>query len=156
LGTIPYMAVWMLLLYILLVLQMNFGAVRPRQASHRLQLWNPSKIQAYDTGEQNHCCDLNPLLDNTNTDLTITNVSNVLLQKVPRVMIKIRTCKVTETIVPRYCGHYDHQTMVTTLAKWGVPSKVPAHLCQQWWLNKEYHSAVCSRHQLMVNATTIN
>jgi hypothetical protein len=45
--------------------------------------------------------------------------------------------------------------MVTPLAKWGVPSKVPAHLCQQWWLNKEYNSAVSSRHPLMVSATTI-
>jgi hypothetical protein len=54
-----------------------------------------------------------------------------------------------------YCGHYDHQRMVTPLAKWGVPSKVAAHLCQQWWMNKEYNSAVSSRHPLMVNATTI-
>jgi hypothetical protein len=85
----------------------------------------------------------------------MTNVSYVLLQKVPRVRIKIRTCKVTETVVPMYCGHYDHQTMVTPLAKWEVPSKAPVHLCQQWWLNKEYNSQVSSRHPLMVNATTI-
>jgi hypothetical protein len=45
--------------------------------------------------------------------------------------------------------------MVTPLAKWGVPSRVPVHHCQQWWLNKEYNSSVSSRHPLMVNATTI-
>jgi hypothetical protein len=116
---------------------------------------NLSRMQAYDTGERNHWCDLNPLFDDTNTDITITNVSYVLIQKVPWVRIKIRMCKVTETVVPMYCSHYDHQTMVTPLAKWEVPSKVPAHLCQQWLLNKEYNSAVSSRHPLVVNATTI-
>jgi hypothetical protein len=134
LGTIPYMAVWMLLLYNLLALQIYMALVL---LDHDKQViaydcGNLSRIQAYDTGKRNHWCDLNPLLDDTNTDITITNVSYVLLQKVPRVRIKIRTCQVTETVVPMYCGHYDHQTMVTPLAKWGVPSKVPIHLCQQW------------------------
>jgi hypothetical protein len=36
----------------------------------------------------------------------------------------------------------------------GVPSKVAALTCQQWWMNKVYNSAVSSRHPLMVNATT--
>jgi hypothetical protein len=54
-----------------------------------------------------------------------------------------------------YCGQYNHQTIVIPLAKWGVPSKVAAHTCQQWWMNKEYNSAVSSRHLLMANATTI-
>jgi hypothetical protein len=112
-------------------------------------------MRAYDTGERSHWCDLNPMMDSTNTDITMTNVSYVLLQKVPRVRIKIRTCKVIKTVIPLYCGHYDHQTFVTPLAKWGVPSRVPIHHCQQWWLNKEYSSAVSSRHPLEVNATTI-
>jgi hypothetical protein len=30
----------------------------------------------------------------------MTNLSYVLLQKVPRVRIKIRTCKVTKTVLP--------------------------------------------------------
>jgi hypothetical protein len=156
-GTVPYMAVWVMFLYILLTMLIN-----PMMAlsDHGRQFIAydcgiPSGIQAYDTGERNHWCDLNPLIDSTNTDITLTNVSYVLLQKVPRVRIKIRTCKVTKTVVPLYCGHYDHQTMVTPLAKWGVPSRVPVHHCQQWWLNKEYNSAVSSRHPLMVNATTI-
>jgi hypothetical protein len=139
LGTIPYMAAWVMFLYVLLALQLNSSMAL---SDHDRQViayncGNPSRIQAYDTGELNHCCDLNPLLDDTNTDITMTNVSYVLLQKVPRVRIKIRTCKVTKTVVPMYCGHYDHQTMVTPLAKWEVPSKAPVHLCQQWWLNKE-------------------
>jgi hypothetical protein len=157
LGMIPYMVVWMLLLYTILVLQVN-GALALSDHDKQVISYdcgNPSGIQAYDTGEQNHWCDLNPLLDNTKTDIIITNVSYVLLQKVLRVRIKIRTCKVTETVVPMYCGHYDHQTMVTPLAKWGVPRRVPAHLCQQWWLNKDNNSAVSSQHPLMVNATTI-
>jgi hypothetical protein len=151
------MAAWMMFLYVLLALQLSSALAL---SDHDRQVityncGNPSGIQAYDTGERNHWCDLNPLLDDTNTDITMTNVSYVLLQKVRRVRIKIRTCKVTETVVPMYCGHYDHQTMVTPLAKWGVPSKAPVHLCQQWWLNKEYNSQVSSRHPLMVNATTI-
>jgi hypothetical protein len=84
----------------------------------------------------------------------MTNVSYVLLQKVLRVRVKIRTCKVTETVIPMYCGNYDHQTMVTPLAKWGVPSKIAANTCHQWWMDKEYNSAVSSKHPLMVNATT--
>jgi hypothetical protein len=157
LGSIPYMVVWMLLLQTILAFQVN-GALALSDHDKQVISYdcgNPSGIEAYDTGEQNHWCALNPLLDDTNTDVTITNVSYVLLQKVQMVRIKIRMCKVTETVVPMYCSHYDHQTMVTPLAKWGVPSKVPAHLCQQWWLNKEYNSAVSSRHPLMVNATTI-
>jgi hypothetical protein len=101
-----------------------------------------------------HWCDLNPLLD-TNTDVTMTNVSYILLQKVPRVRVNIRTCKVRETVIPMYCGNYDHQTMVTPLAKTGLPSKFAANTCQQWWMDKEYNSAVSSKHPLMVNATTI-
>jgi hypothetical protein len=81
-------------------------------------------LPAYDIGERHHWCDLNPLMDITNTDITLTNVSYVLLQKVPRVRFKIRTCKLVQTVVPLYCGHYDHQTFVTPLAEWGVPSKV--------------------------------
>jgi hypothetical protein len=157
LGTIPYMAAWVMFFYILLALQLNSALAL---SDHDRQViaydcGNLSGIQTYDTGERNHWCDLNPLLDDTNTDITMTNVSYVLLQKVPRVRIKIRTCKVTETVVPMYCGHYDYQTMVTPLAKWGVPSKAPVHLCQQWWLSKEYTLQVSSRHPLMINATTI-
>jgi hypothetical protein len=156
-GTILYMAVWVMFLCILLTMLIN-----PEMAlsDHDRQVIaydckNPSGIQAYDTSELNHWCDLNPLIDSINTDITLTKVSYVLLQKVPRVRTKIRTCKITKTVVPLYCGQYDHQTMVTPLAKWGVPSRVPVHNCQQWWLNKEYNSAVSSRHPLMVNATTI-
>jgi hypothetical protein len=114
-GTIPYMAACMMFLYVLLALQLNSALAL---SDHDRQViaydcGNPSEIQAYNTGERNHWCDLN----NTNTDITMTNVSYVLLQKVPRVRIKIRTFKVTETVVPMYCGHYDHQTMVTPLAK---------------------------------------
>jgi hypothetical protein len=79
----------------------------------------------------------------------------VLLQKVPRVKIKIKTCRIVMTVVPLYCGHYDHQIFVTPLAKWGIPSKVPIHHCQQYWLNKEYISQVASRHPLEINATMI-
>jgi hypothetical protein len=111
-GTIPYMAVWVMFLCILLTMLIN-----PAMAlsDHDRQIiaydcWNPSGIQAYDTSERNHWCDLNPLIDSTNTDITLTNISYVLLQKLPRVMIKIRTCKVTKTVVPLYCGHYDLQT----------------------------------------------
>jgi hypothetical protein len=127
-GTVPYMAVWVMFLYILLAIQLNSAMAL---SDHDRQViaydcGNPSGIQAYDTGERNHWCDLNPLIDDTNTDITMTNVSYVLLQKVPRVRIKIRTCKVTKTVVPMYCGHYDHQTMVTPLAKWGFPAKYPS------------------------------
>jgi hypothetical protein len=124
LGTIPYMVVWALLLYVVLAFQLSRNLVL---ADHDKQVivydcGNPSNIQAYDTGEQNHWCDLNPLID-TNTDVIMTNVSYVLLQKVPRVRVKIRTCKVTETVIPMYCGNYNHQTMVTPLAKWVSPAK---------------------------------
>jgi hypothetical protein len=102
LGKIHYMVVWILLLYTILALQVN-GALALSDHDKQVISYNcgnPSGIQAYDTGQQNHWCDLNPLLDDTNTDITVTNVSYVLLQKVPRVRIKIRTCKVTETLVP--------------------------------------------------------
>jgi hypothetical protein len=77
-GTIPYMAVWVMFFCILLTMLMN-----PAMAlsDHDRQLI------AYDTGERNHWCDLNPMMDVTNTDITMTNVSYVLLQKVPRVRI---------------------------------------------------------------------
>jgi hypothetical protein len=108
-GTIPYMVVWAILLYV--VLAFHVGGTRALSDHDRQVIAydcrNPSGIQAYDTGEQNHWCDLNPRLD-TNTDVTMTNVFYVLLQKVPRVRVKIRTCKVTETVIPMYCGNYDH------------------------------------------------
>jgi hypothetical protein len=56
LGTIPYMAAWMMFLYVLLALQMNSALAL---SDHDKQViaydcGNPSRIQAYDTGEQNH------------------------------------------------------------------------------------------------------
>jgi hypothetical protein len=103
--TVPYWVGWAILLYFILA----FQVVGTRALSdHNSQVIG---IQAYNTSEQNHWCDLNPLLD-TNADVTLTNVSYVLLQKVPRVRVKIRTCKVTETVIPLYCGNYDHQTIV--------------------------------------------
>jgi hypothetical protein len=113
----------MMFLYVLLALQMNSALALSEHDRQVITYNNPSRIQAYSTRERNHWCDLNPLLDNTNTDITMTNVSYVLLQKVPRVSIKIRTSKVTKTVVPMYCGHYNHQTMVTPFAKWGVRVK---------------------------------
>jgi hypothetical protein len=64
-GTIPYMAAWMMFLYVLLALQINSVLAL---SDHDRQViayncGNPSGIQAYDTGEQNHWCDLNPLLE---------------------------------------------------------------------------------------------
>jgi hypothetical protein len=127
-GTVPYMAVWVMFLYILLAMQLNSAMAL---SDHDRQViaydcGNLSGIKAYDTGERNHWCDLNPLIDDTNTDITMTNVSYVLLQKVPRVRIKIRTCKVTKTVVPIYCCHYDHQTMVTPCPNGGFPVKYPS------------------------------
>jgi hypothetical protein len=156
-GTIPYMTVWVMFFCVLLSMMFNPAMAlgnhdRPVIA---YDCGRPTGMRAYDTGERNHWCDLNPLMDTTNTDITMINVSYVLLQKVPRVRFKIRTCKIINTVVPLYCGHYDHQTFVTPLAKWGVPSKVPIHHCQQYWLNKEYISPVASRHPLEINATTI-
>jgi hypothetical protein len=112
-GTIPYMTVWVMFFCILLATMMN-----PAMAlsDHDRQViaydcGKPTEMRAYDTGERNHWCDLNPMMDSTNTDITMTNVSYVLLQKVPRVRIKMRTCKVIKTVIPLYCGHYDHQTL---------------------------------------------
>jgi hypothetical protein len=137
LGTIPYMTMWVMFLCALLSMMCH-----PTMAlgDHDKQVIDydfgkPINLQAYDIRERNHWCDLNPSMDLTNTDITLTNVSYVLLQKVPRVRIKIRTCKIVQTVVPLYCWHYDHQTFVMPLAEWGVPSKVPVHQCQQYWLN---------------------
>jgi hypothetical protein len=122
-GTIPYMTMWVIFLCTLLSMMCH-----PTMAlgDHDKQVivydcGKPTDLQAYDIGERNHWCDLNPLMDLANTDITLTNVSYVLLQKVPRVRIKIRTCKIVQTVVPLYCGHYDHQTFVTPLAEWGGP-----------------------------------
>jgi hypothetical protein len=62
LGTIPYMAAWMMFLYVLLALQMNLALAL---SDHDRQVFaynygNASGIQAYDTVERNHCCDLKP------------------------------------------------------------------------------------------------
>jgi hypothetical protein len=79
LGTIPYMVVWMLLLYTILAFQVN-GTLALSDHDKQVISYdcgNPSGIQAYDAGEQNHWCDLNPFLGDTNTDITITNVSYV-------------------------------------------------------------------------------
>jgi hypothetical protein len=74
------MAVWVMFLYILLAMQLNLAMAL---SDHDRQViaydcGNPSGIQAYDTGEQNHWFDLNPLLDDTNTDITMTKVSCVV------------------------------------------------------------------------------
>jgi hypothetical protein len=115
------MAMWLLFLCILLSTMCHPAMALGNQDSQVVayDCGKPTDMQAYDIGERNHWGDLNPLTDPTNTDITMTNVSYVLLQKVPRVRIKIRTCKIVQTVVPLYCGHYDHQTFVTPLAEWG-------------------------------------
>jgi hypothetical protein len=87
-GTILYM--WVMFFCIPLTTMMN-----PAMAlsDHDRQViaydcGKPTGMRAYDTGERNHWCDLNPMMDSTNTDITMTYVSYVLLQKVPRVMVK--------------------------------------------------------------------
>jgi hypothetical protein len=112
-GTIPYMTVWVMFFCILLATMMN-PAIALSDHDRQVIAYDcgkPTEMRAYDTGELNHWCDLNPMMDSTNTDITMTNVSYVLLQKVPRVRIKMRTCKVIKTVIPLYCGHYDHQTL---------------------------------------------
>jgi hypothetical protein len=68
-GTVPYMAVWVMFLYILLALQLNSAMAL---SDHDRQViaydcGDPSGIQAYDTGERNHWSNLNPLLNDTNS-----------------------------------------------------------------------------------------
>jgi hypothetical protein len=68
-GTVPYMAVWVMFLYILLALQLNWAMAL---SDHDRQViaydcGDPSGIQAYDTGERNHWSNLNPLLNDTNS-----------------------------------------------------------------------------------------
>jgi hypothetical protein len=79
-GTIPYMAAWVMFLYVLLALQLNSALAL---SDHDRQViaydcGNPSGIQANDTGEQNHWCDLNPLIDDTNTDLGAGYTSDIV------------------------------------------------------------------------------
>jgi hypothetical protein len=95
-GTIPYMAMWVLFLCALLS-----TLCHPAMAllDHDRQVvaydcGKPTDMQAYDIGERNYWCDLNPSMELTNTDITMTNVSYVLQQKVPRVRhgpLKLRT-----------------------------------------------------------------
>jgi hypothetical protein len=90
-GTIPYMAVWVMFFCILLTMMMNL-AITLSDHDRQVIAYNcgkPTEMRAYDTGERNHWCDLNPLMDSTNTDVALTNVSYVLLQKVPRVRSKL-------------------------------------------------------------------
>jgi hypothetical protein len=75
-GTVPYMAVWVMFLYILLAMLINPAMAlsdKDRQVI-AYDCGNPSGIQAYDTSERNHWCDLNPLINSTNTDITLTRM----------------------------------------------------------------------------------
>jgi hypothetical protein len=95
-GIIPYMTVWVMFLSVLLSMMCHLAMALGDHDKQVIadECGKPTDLQAYDIGERNHWCDLNPLMDTTNTDITLTNVSYVLLQKVPRVRIKIRTCKI--------------------------------------------------------------
>jgi hypothetical protein len=100
--TIPYMAVWMMFFCIFLTMIMN-PAMALSDHDRQVIAYSCGRLtemRAYDTGERNHWCDLNPIMDSNNTDITLTNILYVLLQKV---RCKIRTCKVTKTVVPLYC-----------------------------------------------------
>jgi hypothetical protein len=62
--TVPYMAVWVMFLYILLAMQLN-SVMAPSDHDRQFIAYdcgNPSGIQVYDTGERNHWCDLTPYL----------------------------------------------------------------------------------------------
>jgi hypothetical protein len=85
-GTIPYMTVWVMFLCALLSMMCHTTMAL---GDHDKQViaydcGKPTDLRPYDIGEHNHRCNLNPLMDTTNTDITLTNVSYVLLQKVPR------------------------------------------------------------------------
>jgi hypothetical protein len=80
-GTIPYMTMWVMFLCVLLSMMchptMALGDYDKQVIAYDCR--KPTDLQAYDIGERNHWWDLNPLMDLTNTDITLTNVSYVLL-----------------------------------------------------------------------------
>jgi hypothetical protein len=59
-GMIPYLVVWAILLYVVLAFQVG-GTCALSDNDRQVIAYhcgNPSRIQAYDTGEQNHCITL--------------------------------------------------------------------------------------------------
>jgi hypothetical protein len=67
-GTIPYMAIWVLFLGALLS-TLCHPAMALLDHDRQMVAYNwgkPTDMQAYDIGERNHWCDLNPLMELTN------------------------------------------------------------------------------------------
>ena len=62
----------------------------------------------------------------------------MLLQEVPYSRIKVAKCKLTQNLLPIYCGNYDHQTIITTDIWWNSPIPIRPEECVRYHHDKEY------------------
>ena len=82
------------------------------------------------------------------------NASYLLLQKSEGIDIFVKQCKVTQTIIPFYCGVWSHNVFTPTWLKLEEEVHVPSHECHQLWHTHEYLDPQGHRHRIRPNQTT--
>jgi len=87
-----------------------------------------------------------------------------LLQETAAIQVMVKRCQVKRTLLPFYCGNYDHVAFFTEDATHNHPVHVDAELCQQLWDTQIYQIEYFPRdgwgghmreHHLELNKTNV-
>jgi hypothetical protein len=82
-------------------------------------------------------------------------VKYILLQRAEHIEVTGYHCYITETVLPMYCGNYDHQTLATPLVKIEKEITASPENCWKMWHKKKWTSPGGSRtFDIKVNRTT--
>jgi hypothetical protein len=86
---------------------------------------------------------------------SLRNVTYNLLQQNRYQRILAQKCRITQTILPFYCGNADHQTFISPWAQVSRPRPISIRECRDLWADMVYIDAKRRKHPLTANHTNI-
>ena len=78
-----------------------------------------------------------------------------LIHEVKRQTVTGFACSVTETRLARYCGSFDHQTVLSSYTRYDTPLSISAAQCQDWHMRLDFKDPGGKQHDLKEDAINI-
>ena len=120
---------------------------------------DPTQVLAYDCSSPR---DITPMrADSTaractsnHEPVTQRNASFLLLQKSEGIDMSVRQCRITETILPFYCGVWSHSVFTPTWLQIEAQVSVTAQDCHMLWQTGVFKDPTGTTHHIAPNRTT--